>query len=230
MGRRFPTWEPAVRCTSGPSQGALALMRWFVEEFGDEGGYNLGIYNCRPVRGGGASSLHGEGRACDFGFPVGDPDGDECRDRLLDRVGRLGIQCIIYERRIFSKVSPDGRYYTGVNPHYDHLHVELSRESAAKLTFATVEHHLNPSLPKHRRGTRSLREGKEGTDVRWLQRKLNRMMEAELTDDGIFGPATAAAVQNFEEVASEEYPRLKVDGKVGAVTWVALGVTPALKK
>jgi hypothetical protein len=230
----FPRWEPASRCTGGPTQGALALMRWFVEEYGDQGGYNLGIYNCRSVRGGSTTSLHGEGRALDLGFPVGDPDGDELTRRLLKVPGRLGVQAIIYERKIYSALSPGGRYYGGVNPHADHLHVELTRESASELTYATVVDVMTPGLPRHRRGSRVLRVGMTGTDVRWLQRRLNRenatnFSGAErLADDGAYGPKTAQAVQRFERAHSREFPRLIVDGTTGTVTWKALGVTPAM--
>jgi len=216
----FPRWEPAVRCTSGPTPGATAFMKWFVEEYGDLGGYNLGIYNCRTVRGGSTTSLHGEGRATDLGFPVGDKDGDALARRLLKAPGRLGIQCIIYERRIYSAVSPGGRYYAGVNPHYDHLHVEFTRESAQKLTYATVERVLRTGLPKRKLGVRNLGEDDKGTDVRWLQKKLG--VEA----DGYFGPKTEKAVRVYERKTSKEFPRLQQDGVVGKLTWKTLGVTP----
>lgn len=216
----FPPWEPATHCTAGPQPGALALMRWFLEEYGNKGGYNLGIYNCRTVRGGSTTSCHGEGRACDLGFPVGDPDGNDCLNTLLRRPGSLGIQAIIYERRIYSRLSPSGRAYTGAVPHLDHLHVELTRESAANLTYATIVDVLTPGLPRHKPGTRSLYKGLAGTDVRWMQRHL------EIDRDGYFGPKTEVAVAKFEAGKVTEFPRLKVDGIVGPITWKALGVNP----
>jgi peptidoglycan hydrolase-like protein with peptidoglycan-binding domain len=216
----FPRWEPAVRCTDGPTPGASAFMKWFVEEYGDLGGYNLGIYNCRTVRGGSTTSLHGEGRATDLGFPVSDPDGNQLLNRLLKAPGRLGIQCIIYERKIFSAVSPGGRYYGGVNPHYDHLHVEFTREAARKLTYATVEQVLRIGLPKRKRGRRDLGLDDKGTDVRWVQKQVG--IEA----DGYFGPKTKQAVTRYERAALKDFPRLRVDGVVGKLTWKTLGVTP----
>lgn len=218
----FPTWEPAVRCSSGPTSGASAFMRWFVEEYGEKGGFNLGIFNCRTVRGGTTTSLHGEGRACDLGFPVGDPDGNNLLGRLLKCTGRLGIQCIIYERVIYSAVSPEGRPYTGVNPHFDHLHVEFTREASERLTYETVSYILSGGLPRHKPGKRILKEGMKGTDVRWVQRQL------EIDDDGIFGPITKESVLAFETVKLNEFPRLRADGIVGAITWKALGATPLL--
>lgn len=214
----FPKWEPAVACTSGPTPGALAFARWFVEQYGEKGGYNLGIYNCRTVRGGATTSTHGEGRALDAGFPVGDPDGDDLLRRLLRVPGRLGIQCIIYERTIYSALSPEGRPYTGVVPHLDHLHIEFTREAAQDLTYETVK----TVLARRRRkpGTRDLHIGMRGADVRWLQRRL------DIDVDGIFGPKTSARVRRFEERHRKWYPRIMADGIVGRITWKALGVTP----
>lgn len=227
----FPKWEQPTRCTSGPTPGALAFMRWFVEEYGDAGGYNLGIFNCRTIRGGATTSAHGEGRACDCGFPVGDPDGRALLTRLLPHVGALGIQAIIYERRIYSALSPAGRPYTGAVPHLDHLHIEFTREAAAHLTYATITDVMTPGLPRHRPGTRVLRDGMTGTDVRHVQRFLNRYAtpaRTALDVDGIYGPATAAAVRAWEAGHTIRYPALRVDGVVGAVTWRTFGITPAL--
>ena len=40
----FPAWDAATACTSGPQPGALALMKWIIEHYGDEGAMNWGIY------------------------------------------------------------------------------------------------------------------------------------------------------------------------------------------
>lgn len=215
----FAAWEGARACTSGPQPGVLAFTRWAMEEYGDKGGYNLGIYNCRTVRGGSTTSLHGEGRAFDFGFPVGDPDGNEVLRRLLKSPGRLGIQAIIYERRIYSAISPEGRPYDGLVPHLDHLHIEFSWEAARVLTFTTVKTVL--SRPRRKPGTRNLRVGNRGADVRWLQGALQMK-----NVDGDFGDKTSDRVKKFEESQKKKYPRLVVDGTVGPLTWKALGLNP----
>ena len=219
----FPTWEPATRCTGSATPGAQALMRWIIEGYGRLGAQNWGIYNCRDVVGGATTSLHGEGRALDVGFAVGDPDGDRLLARLLKAVGRLGIQAIIYERKIYSAQSPKGRPYTGQAPHWDHLHIELTREAAQDLTFATVRAVLSPV--KRTAGSRSLRIGMKGADVRWLQRKLGGVMV-----DGHYGAKTAEAVKKWERSYKrrfpKRYPNLKVDGVVGKITWRAMGVKP----
>lgn len=217
----FPAWEGATRCTGSAQPGAQALMRWIIEEYGDRGAQNWGIYNCRDVRGGSTTSLHGEGRALDVGFPVGDPDGDRLRSRLLKVVGRLGIQCIIYERTIYSLKSPEGRYYDGEAPHYDHLHIELTWEAARDLTYETCKRVLSPVV--HRAGTRTLKKGMRGADVRWVQRKLG------LSVDGFYGDKTKAAVHRYESRRNQQFPQhtqLKVDGVVGKATWRSFGVKP----
>lgn len=135
-------YEPATRATGGPAPGAKALMAWFLGRYGHLGGKNLGIYNNRTVRGGSTKSLHAEGRACDFGInPHGASWGTGLAELLRSRSGELGIQCIIWSRRIWSGSYPDAgwRPYSGVNPHVDHIHLELSRAAAATLTPARIE-------------------------------------------------------------------------------------------
>src|SRR5918995_3205228 len=46
-------------------------------------------------------------------------------------------------------------------------------------------------------GSRTLREGASGTDVKRLQRYLDRA-GYDTTADGIYGPATARSVRSFE--------------------------------
>ncbi len=155
----FPTWQGATHCTGSATLGGQALMRFIIESYGSKGAQNWGIYNCRDVVGGATTSCHGEGRALDVGFPLGDPDGDELLRRLLRVPGRLGIQAIIYERRIYSQLSPQGRPYTGEAPHFDHIHIELTREAAQKLTYETVRRTLHRQAPP--RGQPDVEEGRQ---------------------------------------------------------------------
>lgn len=217
----FPEWEQPSHCTGGPTPGALALARWIMEDFGDDGAMNWGIYNCRSIRGGETTSAHGEGRAFDCGFAVSNPDGDRLLRLLLKCPGRLGIQAIIYERKIYSAKSPAGRYYGGIAPHYDHLHIELTRESAQKLTYATVVAVIAAVRePKHRIGTRDLHLGDRGADVRFVQKRVGALI------DGVYGPNTKNLVLAFERHHKRRYPRLVVDGVVGRLTWHVMGVKP----
>lgn len=97
--------------------------------------------NCRAVRGGTTTSLHGEGRAVDLGInPHSAPWGSELAELLRTNSAELGIQCVIWDRRIWSGSQPHAgwRPYRGVNPHRDHIHAELSWGAARGLTAAGV--------------------------------------------------------------------------------------------
>lgn len=214
----WPSWEQATRCSGSATPGAQALMRWIIENYGNKGAQNWGIYNCRDVVGGSTTSTHGEGRALDVGFPVGDPDGDRLLRRLRRAPGRLGIQAIIYERRIYSAKHPTGGYYAGEAPHYDHLHIELTREAGRKLTYATVKRVLTPK--SHKAGSRNLSKGDRGADVRWVQRKLG------ITADGVYGDKTVEAVRRWERSKKSRFKKMRVDGVIRKITWRSFGVKP----
>jgi hypothetical protein len=143
-------YEPATRATDGPAPGARALMAWFLGNFAHQGGTNLGIYNNRTVRGGSTKSLHAEGRAVDLGInPHGAQYGTLLAERLRALSGELGIQCIIWNRQIWSGSYPEAgwRRYSGTNPHLDHLHVELSKLAAANLTAEFIQRTVSPRHP-----------------------------------------------------------------------------------
>ncbi|MGG1397326.1 peptidoglycan-binding protein [Bacillus salipaludis] len=65
--------------------------------------------------------------------------------------------------------------------------------------------------------------GSKGSDVRYLQTKLNSLGFSAGTVDGVFGNITLTAVKNFQK-----YKALMIDGIVGPATWGALenGNTP----
>jgi peptidoglycan hydrolase-like protein with peptidoglycan-binding domain len=64
----------------------------------------------------------------------------------------------------------------------------------------------------------TISEGDSGPDVRWAQYLLVRIVLSYTDIDGIFGPVTNAAVQQFQQDNN-----LTVDGIVGPQTWGALG-------
>lgn len=64
----------------------------------------------------------------------------------------------------------------------------------------------------------TISEGATGPTVRWLQYLLVRRTLSDAQIDGIFGPVTKAAVEQFQGDA-----HITVDGIVGPITWSALG-------
>ena len=64
----------------------------------------------------------------------------------------------------------------------------------------------------------TISEGATGPVVRWAQYLLVRRTLSDNQIDGIFGPVTKAAVEQFQS-----YSHLAVDGIVGPDTWAALG-------
>jgi len=115
------------------------------------GSRNLGIVNCRPVRGGKADSLHSEGRASDLGhlvrIPAEGAAGDRLAALLVQNAHALGVQCVIWNRRIWSSSRPTWRPYGGPNPHTDHLHVELTWAGARSLTEEMLERAFGGGAP-----------------------------------------------------------------------------------
>lgn len=221
----FASYQVATRCTGSASAGSRALMKWAM--LAGLTDVNMGIYSCRPIRGGGARSLHSEGRAGDHGVKSL-AKGHRLVQTLRPHARALGIQCMIFDRRIWSAKSPgrNGRAYRGVNPHYDHVHIELTRNAAGRLTLATLRSVLEgksvkvsapaPTKPKRstgrkrpvKVGSRTLREGSRGRDVVFVQRFLG------IRADGIYGRRTRARVRWYQDMRG-----LKVDGVVGPRTW-----------
>lgn len=134
-------YEPATGDSGGPSSGNLALTDWFLENYEDRGGANLGIYVAKRL--GSGWSLHAEGRASDLGTkPYAKPSwGWDLANDLKDHSLELGIQCIIFNEHIWSGSYPDSgwRDYNGSDDHDGHLHVELSKKSARSLTKAKIQ-------------------------------------------------------------------------------------------
>jgi peptidoglycan hydrolase-like protein with peptidoglycan-binding domain len=64
----------------------------------------------------------------------------------------------------------------------------------------------------------TISQGATGPTVRWLQYLLVRRTLSYSQIDGIFGPVTKAAVEEFQK-----YENLAVDGVVGPATWSKLG-------
>jgi peptidoglycan hydrolase-like protein with peptidoglycan-binding domain len=64
----------------------------------------------------------------------------------------------------------------------------------------------------------TISQGAAGPTVRWLQYLLVRRTLSDSQIDGVFGPVTKTAVEQFQNDSN-----LAVDGIVGPATWSALG-------
>lgn len=141
----FTGYVGAKSCTKGPQPGVVAFSRAALDAVPDS--HSDGIYNCRPVRGSTTTtSLHGEGRAFDWGCTAGAKWAADAADYLVTHSKELGIQCVIYNRRIWSGAHPSSgwRAYHGVDAHTTHLHIEFSWAAARGLTEARAAHYLAP--------------------------------------------------------------------------------------
>jgi len=103
---------------------------------------NYGIYSNRTVRGGTKISKHAEGRAwdakCDALNSAGLKKGNDYRDILIANHAALGIEKIIWNREVWT---PDEGMceYTGLVPHTNHLHIEMSWDRAAHNVLSLEE-------------------------------------------------------------------------------------------
>jgi Bacterial SH3 domain len=143
MAFTFATYEKATTPAQGPTPGARSLMAYCLARWGFAS--SLGIFAVRNVVGGTDLSHHAEGRALDIGIPMPGPSkADHPKGmQVVDALGpvgqRLGIDHLIFDRTIWSGRAPDGRPYTGQNPHYDHVHLGLTRNAGQNLNPATIE-------------------------------------------------------------------------------------------
>jgi hypothetical protein len=128
-------------CAGGLSSGTRLVGDFLAQRFTQVS--RVGGYSCRPIRGGsGTMSLHGAGRALDLHIPTLGDDaeadnelGDAVGAFLIEHAELFGVQLIIWDEWSWGAsrmVGEKGRLYTGVNPHHDHLHVELSVEAASR--------------------------------------------------------------------------------------------------
>jgi hypothetical protein len=130
-----PAWNGGANCSGGITPGAAMLRDHLLRYFPQVS--HIGGYVCREVRGApGVMSVHGTGRALDVFIPTidGSADntkGDEIGNWLVQNAHAMGIQSVIWDRTIW-RVDHDPRDYdyTGLHPHNDHLHVELTVEAS----------------------------------------------------------------------------------------------------
>jgi len=93
-------------------------------------------YNCRTVRGGNSTSMHGMGRALDIFIPrsggkADNTKGDQIANYMVKNAAQLGVQYVIWDRSKWSVETKALSAYTGQHAHDDHVHVEIIKKAAA---------------------------------------------------------------------------------------------------
>jgi hypothetical protein len=130
---------------------------------------------------------------------------------------------VIYNRRITPPDFSRWVVYTGRNPHILHIHVSASRNRAGfddggGWPFLGGPGTTPPTTPT---GRPTIQLGSTGQPVRDIQAHLKRVYPAyarQLVVDGAYGPATRAAVTEFQRRSG-----LTADGIVGPHTWSRMG-------
>jgi murein L,D-transpeptidase YcbB/YkuD len=124
------------------------------------------------------------------------------------------VKYVISNKRIWSSVSNpyQWRKYTGSNPHSSHMHVSVHSTKAHYDSERdwTIQIGKAPPDPDDVRARPVLKLGSRGDEVRIVQNILG------ITVDGIFGPATEAAVKKFQTAA-----KIPADGIIGPATYAA---------
>lgn len=102
-----------------------------------------GIYNDRNIAGTNRRSAHAEGRALDVHLNAAEPNerllADQLAAALVRKAGRLGIDNVIWNRRIWSVAHPRWRPYSGASPHTDHIHIEFTRTGSQGADVRAIE-------------------------------------------------------------------------------------------
>lgn len=89
----------------------------------------------------GQKSEHCECGAIDF-FTTDFKKGRTLFDWCVAHAEELGIQSVIFYRRVVGFGDARERQYTGPSPHTDHVHVGLNRSARRSLTVAQVLEHI----------------------------------------------------------------------------------------
>lgn len=138
------TRERVTECADGPRSGALAFRDAVRTTW--PGLTDLGVYNCRRARGGSVLSAHADGRAVDFGLPMGcgTGEGQAIAVELVDRADSYGITRVLVcelEWQVGEGWStPSDRLQSWHDGRRGpaHIHVELSTQSADVMTESYV--------------------------------------------------------------------------------------------
>lgn len=127
-------WDaPSGAYTSAIPKGTAAFRKVTAEMFGfTRTEVVRDASRCRQSR-----SEHCECGAVDE-FTTDVPKGRKLFDACVRAADELGIQDVIFNRRVVGFGNPTERRYTGPSPHTDHVHIGLNRWARANLTEKMV--------------------------------------------------------------------------------------------
>jgi hypothetical protein len=176
-------------------------------------GYRLvsgqcGGYNCRPIGGTRSPSNHSWGLAVDLNWQR-----NPMRRPLTTDIPAWMVQ--LWNRYGFAW----GGHYNGTPDamHFEFMGTPAQADAMTALALrelaGTAPPAPRPSTAPRASARATIRVGDRGQAVALIQRFLG------LHDDGIFGPATTAAVERYQRMRG-----LAVDGVVGPATWRATGL------
>ena len=146
---------------------------------------------------------------------------DRCLQIIITR-HRTGkddrLQNVIYNRKIWSRSwGWTARAYTGASAHTEHAHFSAryttAQEADTKPWGLLAAAAPAPKPTSTKPGSRTVKKGMTGEDIAYLQRWLG------LTDDGVFGVKTEAAVEKYQHMRG-----ITVTGVVDSATWRQMGV------
>ncbi|WP_197430181.1 peptidoglycan-binding protein [Auraticoccus cholistanensis] len=160
-------------------------------------------FSYRPVTGGTSLSNHASGTAIDINAP----------QHPYGASGTFTAAQVSAIRAILSHCDGVVRWGGDYSSTKDEMHFELNRPPGAEVDALVQKLGGTPQPPARP----TISEGDTGQAVRDAQTLLNQKGGYGLVVDGVFGPATTAAVRDIQARNG-----LTVDGVVGPRTWAVL--------
>jgi len=120
---------------AGEQPGMEALQAWMCLEHTLA---DSGTYVCKYISGSDPPkrSFHAEGRAGDLsGYPLPMSRGALF---LVGHAEEIGVQEVIYDRRIWRSTYQEWRKFTGKDPHTSHIHYAINWQAARRSTEAML--------------------------------------------------------------------------------------------
>lgn len=127
------TWDTPPHCSPGTALLADCMSERWPALLINTGAY--GCYNRRPITGGSARSVHGDGRALDVGIgweptPEQNDAIFEAAYLLTQSVYVLGVQRMLWNRHAWTADRGWRRSDSMGGPHLDHMHLEQTPTAA----------------------------------------------------------------------------------------------------